>query len=126
MKNLLFDNTYDSGKVTYLILKEKNKFIGVCLEFDLIVQENTPQETKEQIEDYAHTWLENVATNKLPEELLNKPAPKKYWALYKKLLAEEEKKVETEKEKLVNFRSGNSNVASFQVPYPQFSNYAAP
>lgn len=93
---LAFNNTYNSGRVTFLIFKEKKLYTGVCLEFDLMVQAPTPEEAREHIEDLASAWLKNVIKNRLPEKLLNKSAPKKYWAIAKEI----EKKVETKRGQL--------------------------
>ncbi len=80
---LLFNNTYTSGTVTFLILQERDKFIGICMEFDLEVEGKTAKEAKEKLDDLTHAWLENVVENKLSEELLNKSAPKPYWDILK-------------------------------------------
>lgn len=94
MKNkLLFNNTYNSGSVTMIVFKNNSKFTGVCLEFDLAVEGDTLQETKEELFDYARLWHKNAVENKLPEIVLNRPAEEKYWEIYKIILKEEEKKI---------------------------------
>lgn len=99
-KKLIFNNTYNSGGVTYLILQEKkDKFIGVCLEFDLEIEAKTLEEANAQISDYAHLWLQNTVKNHLPEEVLNRPAPKKYWRIYEGLVKRDLNKLETEKKR---------------------------
>lgn len=93
MKNkLVFNNTYQSGAVTYLIFKEKDKFVGVCLEFDLEIEADTPKEAQERIQDLAQAWLLNIREHKLSEELLNKPAPKKYWKIFEDVKEKMEKR----------------------------------
>lgn len=91
-KNLRFSNTYESGSMTFLFLKnrENNNFLAVCLEFDLEAEAKSFIEAQEKIEGYAKLWLENVRENKLPEELLNKSAPQEYWDIANAL--EEEKR----------------------------------
>ncbi len=119
MKNkLLFSNTYKSGAITYLIFKEKEKFIGVCLEFDLEVDANTLEEAKERITDYSHTWLENVANNKLSEELLNRPAPKKYWDIYKQAVKNAQQRLEAQNKASAITVSNPLLFSSYQ-PYNQ-------
>lgn len=93
-KQLAFNNTYDFGRLTFLILKESKSYTGVCLEFDLTVHAPTAEKAKEHIEDLASGWLKNVIKNHLPEELLNKSAPKKYWKMAKLI----EKQIEARKE----------------------------
>lgn len=91
-KKLKFNNTYNSGTVSYLFLKEKGKFVAVCLEFDLETEGKTFKETQEKIEDLTQGWWANVVENKLSEELLNKSAPKKYWKLYETIKNKIEKR----------------------------------
>lgn len=45
-KKLRFNNTYESGRVTFIIFKDKkiDRFIGVCLEFDLEAEAETSSE----------------------------------------------------------------------------------
>ena len=122
MKNkLLFNNTYHKGSVTYLVLEKKDKYIGVCLEFDLEIKAKTLEEAKEQLQDYAHLWLKNAVKNKLPEEVLNRPAPKKYWKIYEEMLKQDLKKVEAEKKPSANINFDPPQVVGFQSPYPNFA-----
>lgn len=120
-KKLRFNNRYNSGSVTFLILPEKNKYLGVCLEFDLIVRADTLKEAKEEIEDYAKLWHVNAVKHKLPEELLNKPAPKKYWNIYAKLVEQDLKRLEAEKQTSKNVGIEPQQVVSYQSPYPNFA-----
>ena len=94
MKNLLFNNTYQSGNIHSFVFKEGEKdkyFTGVALEFDLVVQATTPTKAEECLMDAVENYLKNVVENDLSEELLNQPADKKYWQIYKKALKTEEK-----------------------------------
>lgn len=91
-KKLRFKNTYKSGAVSYVGFKEKDKFVAVCLEFDLVAEGETLKDVKERIEDLSNAWLHNVIKNKLPEELLNKSAPRKYWQIYENARNEQEDK----------------------------------
>lgn len=86
MSKLQFNNTYKSGRVSFLVFKEGKDYVGVCLEFDLIVREDMKEEAQEAIVDYTRAWLENVKENKLSEELLNRPAPKKYWKIQDRIV----------------------------------------
>lgn len=123
MKNkLLFNNTFDRGSVTYLILQEKkDKFIGVCLEFDLEIEAKTLKEAKERIEDYSQLWLRNAQKNKLSEEVLNRPAPKKYWKIYEEALKQDLKKLEAEKNASANTDIEPQQVVKLQSPYPKLA-----
>lgn len=112
-KNLLFNNTYDEGKVTLFVYEEKKKFVGVCLEFDLVVEADTLSEAKEQIVDYVQAWHKNAVEYKLPEEVLNRPADKKYWKIYSDILKREQERAELEEKSPSQSKFNKSFVASF-------------
>ncbi len=99
-KTLRFDNTYKSGRVSFLMLKDLklNRFIAICLEFDLETEGATETEAQEKIIELANLWLENVRENKLSEELLNKKTPQEYWDLYNELQQRQE-----DSRKTINF-----------------------
>lgn len=121
MKKLLFNNTYNNGKVTHIIFENKGVFIGVCLEFDLEVFAKTGKEAEEQLDDYTKAWLENVKKNKLPEELLNKPAPLIYWKLYKRVLEEAINKFKAQQNPSLPVKVDTQNVFSRSLPYNHFA-----
>lgn len=81
-KKLLFNNTYKSGSTTVFIYGKDNKYTGVCLEFGLVVEATSMKKAEECIKDVVETYYKNVLENKLSEELLNRPAEKKYWEIY--------------------------------------------
>jgi len=83
MKKLLF-NKHLSEWLTNLFLFGRDKdFTGVCLELDLVVDGQSLSEVDEKLRDLSHGWVEHIIEKKLPEELLNKPAPIKYWKCLK-------------------------------------------
>ncbi|MDP3772524.1 MAG: hypothetical protein Q8Q94_04110 [bacterium] len=75
-------NTKDKGVVEYLIYKEKDKFIGVCLTFDIIEEGDNREKVMQDIFDAAQVHLQTVIRHNLPDELLNRYAPQKYWKKY--------------------------------------------
>ena len=97
-------NTKKQGKFTLFVYPEKpNYYIGVCLEFDLIQEGKTPQETMENIKKTTFNYLITIIKKKWPDYLLNRLAPKHYWEKYNKYLKrreEETKKRELEKRRL--------------------------
>ncbi len=111
-KKLRFNNTYESGRVTFIIFKDKkiDRFIGACLEFDLEAEAETSSEAQSKIQDYAKLWLENVRENKLSEELLNKSAPEEYWDLDKELEAQRKSR-----EKIINNYTSSVRIPTFSV-----------
>lgn len=86
-KQLRFNNTYESGSLTFLVLRDTktSSFLGICLEFDLEAEGTTAEEAQSMVEEYAKAWLENVRENKLSEELLNKETLKEYWNIIREI-----------------------------------------
>lgn len=123
MKNkLTISNTYNSGRMTFLILKEKKSYTGVCLEFDLTVQAPTLEEAKEHIEDLANGWLKNVRKNHLPESLLNNPAPKRYWDISETISKEIEAN-RTESKRATSLLSQNPTSVKSSLLFSIVQNY---
>lgn len=79
-------NTYYRGTLNLFMYREKNKYIGVCLDLDIVLENSTPQELKEELIDAVQNYVETVIENKLSESLLNKPAPQKYWNKFHKYI----------------------------------------
>lgn len=80
-KNL--DNKKTQGIARILIYPSKNKYIGVCLDFDIIEEANTKEEVIKQIKEATRGYIINAWKNNLDNSLLNRSAPKKYWEIYK-------------------------------------------
>jgi hypothetical protein len=99
-------NTKQSGKFTLFAYQHKSHyFIGVCLEFDLIVEGRTLIEAKKRILESSLNYLCTVIKNNLSEKLLNfSPDPiylKKYLELLKrrvKTIEKIEEKIDTKEE----------------------------
>ena len=72
-------NSYKKGSITLFIYPESNKFVGVCLELDIVEEGNDLEWVKNSLLDATRTHVEIVVKNKLSETLLNRPAPKEYW-----------------------------------------------
>ena len=96
-KELIFGNTKEKGKFTSLAYQEKpNYYIGVCLEFNLLIEAKTLDEAMKKIKETAWFYLKNVIKNKLPDYLLNEPVSLKYWKKYLELM----EKIRMEKQRL--------------------------
>ncbi|OGD67555.1 hypothetical protein A3F08_00815 [Candidatus Berkelbacteria bacterium RIFCSPHIGHO2_12_FULL_36_9] len=74
------NNTKTRGQLRFVIYKRlKDKyFTGVCLDLDIVEQDEDPVKLKKSLEEAAQGYLETVAKNNLNDQLLNKQAPKKY------------------------------------------------
>ena len=77
------DNNKKQGIARILIYFKKDKYIGVCLDFDIIEEADSKEETIKQINEATRGYIINICKNKLDDKLLNRPAPEKYWKIYK-------------------------------------------
>ena len=103
-------NTKKKGVIEFLVYKEANAYVGVCLTFDIVEEGKNPVELMKSIREAAELHLETVIKNNLSDRLLNRYAPKEYWLKYFKVVRE------IEKPSLSNTGSLNSLVIS---PYHQ-------
>jgi len=78
----MIKNTYRSGKLQYLFYKHGKKHVGVCLNLNIYEEGNSFEKVKEILTNISKDHVEYVIKNKLSENLLNRPAPKKYWDIY--------------------------------------------
>ena len=120
MKELRFNNTYKSSRVTFLVIPENDKFIGVCLEFDLVIRADSMREAQEQIQDYANLWFKNAVKNRLPEEVLNRSADSKYWNVFKKLVRRDHERLQ-QKKSIKHFEYTPNIRTSYQYPNLNFA-----
>lgn len=86
MKSPKTNNTKERGVVEFLIMCEEgnDKFIGVCLTFNILQEGDDPMDLLQELREAAKLHVETVIEKNLPDTLLNRPAPKKYWDLYSK------------------------------------------
>ena len=75
-------NTKDKGVIEYLVYTEKDKFIAVCLTFDIVEEGDNREKVMQSIFDAAHVHLQAVIKHNLSDKLLNRYAPQKYWKKY--------------------------------------------
>ena len=79
-KNL--GNKKEQGLARILIYPEKNKYVGVCLDFDIIEEASSKEEAINQIKEATRGYIINAWKNNLDDSLLNRPAPEKYRKIY--------------------------------------------
>ncbi len=77
-------NSKEKGNNEFFIYQNKigGNFTGVCLTFDIVEEGADPESLMKSLEEAALLHIETVRENKLPDKLLNRPAPKKYWNKY--------------------------------------------
>ena len=69
---------------------EGDKFVGVNLTFDIVEEGTDPIALMDSIKEASVLHLECVIKQNLPDNLLNRHAPKEYWAKYFKALEQAE------------------------------------
>ena len=78
-------NTKKQGSLRFIIFKEGREYCAVCLELDIVEHGDRPDELLDSIKEGAICLVEGVQKNNLPDETLNKPAPRKYWKLWEEM-----------------------------------------
>ena len=78
-------NTKEKGVMEFLVYKEKNTFVGVCLTFDIVEEGNNPVLLMKSIRESAELHLKTVRKNNMSNDLLNRYAPNEYWEKYFKV-----------------------------------------
>ncbi len=86
-------NTKEKGLIEYLVYKEGDSYIGVCLSFDIIEEGEDPSKLMLSIQEAAELHLKVVREKKMTDELLNRHAEEKYWKIYFKAVAELQKPI---------------------------------
>ena len=81
-------NTKERGVIEFLVYKEKNTFVGVCLTFDIVEENNNPVDLMKSLKEAAELHLETVRKNGMTDDLLNRYAPDEYWKKYFKAARE--------------------------------------
>jgi len=79
-------NNLKKGIVEFTIFEEGDHYVAVCLTFDIVLEGKDYSKIKNDIVNSARLHLKTVKELGLSEELLNRPAPKEYWAKRGKLL----------------------------------------
>ena len=79
-------NTKNFGLIEFLVYKDKTKYIGVCLTLNIVEEGKDPQKLMASLKEAAIGHILLVARKKLDNNLLNRPAQKKYWNIYFKIL----------------------------------------
>jgi len=81
------ENTKEAGQFRFIIYKRPGDkyFTGVCLDLDIVEKGKDPVFLRKSLEEATQGYLEAVKKNDLPDYLLNRPSPKKYWKILKEL-----------------------------------------
>lgn len=100
----------------FFYYKKGDKYIGVCLTFDIVEEGENLIELKKSLEEGAILHLRVVCKKNLSDDLLNRHAPIKYWERYFNRL-------DAIKEKMVEDKVKQESTAT--LSYPWFINERA-
>jgi hypothetical protein len=110
-------NTKQHGLARIFIFPAGGKFTAVCLDLDIIEEADTKGEVLEQIKEAVSGYMVNAVKNGLDNDILKRPAPKKYWDLYKMYL----KFISAKNEKSVLVSNKFMNSCFYSFPMDSFS-----
>ena len=110
-------NTKEKGVMEFLVYKEKNTFVGVCLTFDIVEEGNNPVLLMKSIRESAELHLKTVRKNNMSNDLLNRYAPKEYWEKYFKVTDQ----IKTQSKKNTNNYPVVSPYTQSRLPTLQFA-----
>jgi len=79
-------NTKKSGIIRFFIYKEGKKYIGVCLDLDIVEENRNIEQLKESLTEAARGHIMTVAREKMDDKFLNRRAPRSYWKKYQTYL----------------------------------------
>jgi hypothetical protein len=88
-------NTKQLCAATVFIYPSKDKYVGVCLELDLVDEDRSKEALDERMKQRVESYLSFIQKKNFDDSLLNRPAPKKYWSKFYQfldLMREEERK----------------------------------
>lgn len=90
-------NTKKRGVLIYIIYKEDEDYVAVCLNFNLVEYGKDPERLKKSIEEAALSYLKSVRKKNLPDEYLNLTPDDKHTKILKEIEFHEEVKRRTQK-----------------------------
>lgn len=73
-------NTKEKGTYSFIIFKDgDDSYCAVCLNLNLVEWGDDPIQLIDSINEAAKSYIDGVVNKGLPDELLNRHAPQKYW-----------------------------------------------
>lgn len=79
---LIEKNTKKVGNITIFTYKKGKKYLSICLELDIIKEGDKLQTLNQEMIEAVIGHVETVCKGNLSDDLLNRPAPEKYWQAY--------------------------------------------
>ena len=78
-------NTYQKGSVRTIIFKDKNVWVGVALEFNLVETGDDPREVFLMLDEAIRGYVISAKKSKIRPSILNQVSDKEYEDLWDKL-----------------------------------------
>jgi hypothetical protein len=80
-------NTKEQAQFRFIMYKrpQNKNFVGICLDLDIVEEDEDPVRLRKSLEEAAQGYLEAVWKNDLNAELLNKQIPLKYRKIVEEL-----------------------------------------
>ena len=78
-------NTYQKGSVRTIIYKDKNVWVGVALEFNIVETGDDPREVFLMLDEAIRGYIFSAKKAKIRPSILNQVSDKEYEDLWKKL-----------------------------------------
>ncbi|MFA5169881.1 MAG: hypothetical protein WC386_01180 [Candidatus Paceibacterota bacterium] len=79
-------NTKKTGFARTIIFPCKGGYAAVCLDFNIIEEDENREELEKSIKEAVTGYIETVCKNNLDDILLNRHANKRYWKMYESYL----------------------------------------
>ena len=78
-------NTYQKGSVRTIIFKDKDTWVGVALEFNIVETGDDPREVFLMLDEAIRGYIISAKKSKIRPNILNQVSDKQYEDLWKKL-----------------------------------------
>lgn len=117
VKTMKVKNTKNEGILRFFIYREKDHYMGVCLDLNIVEVGKDLDDLKKSIIEAAFGYIQVVNEHNLSDEHLNKPAPKAYWRKYYKHL-EFLNKIESLKRESAKIKAVQKAPESAKVGFP--------
>jgi len=85
------DNIKHHGFAQIFFYPKGDRYIGVCLELDIVDDSKSFPELRERMVRNVTAYVNHVVGGGLDQSLLNRPAPKEYWEMFRKYISQIQK-----------------------------------
>ncbi|MCR4277656.1 MAG: hypothetical protein NUV85_01415 [Candidatus Berkelbacteria bacterium] len=101
------NNIKHHGFAQIFFYPKGDRYIGVCLELDIVDDSKDFPELRERMVRNVTSYVSHVVENGLDRSLLNRPAPKEYWEMFRSYINQIQKPSSSASWMLPNSRSAS-------------------